>query len=154
METKWSPATLFDRAMELRRRLLLWHVHNSAEPPQLYDHFEAHTLTHRTLREIIREEKGQRPNVTSFTCDRSGEKFGSAESVVPTWDRSLTVWLLRDFSDHLPDAGQSNEATILSLAFGRSWICLLTASGRRLGISSKRSWSGGMMSLARLSAGD
>lgn len=124
----WSPAVFLDKAQELKRRLALWHVDNPKEPVLRVTFIEFHNIIRLTFRDIIlNSEHGKKPEkgeqiIYGLISEEEKDKeiLGHVFYNLPSDnDKSLTQWLLRDFYEHLADAGDGERAKLMKLKVDR-----------------------------------
>jgi hypothetical protein len=127
----WTPAVFLDKAQELKRRLAVWHL-DELGPVQLYMFLELQEAIRQTFRTIVmRGLHGPRPEPSLQLFPGVVSDKDKALDVVGTGfynppsdcDKQLTRWLLRDFVEHLPDAGHSEDAKFLRLKVDRILDC-------------------------------
>jgi hypothetical protein len=124
--TRWTPAVFLDNAQELRRRLAVWHV------PHLYDEVppfpRAELAIRKTFRSVVMQrDHGARPGPglelyfggVSKEDANAGIDGIAFEGLPSDQDKELTLWVLRDFFEHLPDAGSGEQAKYLRLTVDR-----------------------------------
>jgi hypothetical protein len=124
----WAPSVFLDKAQELRRRLSVWHVHDLSVSVWVPTFLELQEAIRWTFRDVVlKGEHGQRPEPGLQVFSGLVSKEHAAEGIVGSAfrnlssdvDKDLTQWLLRDFVEHLPDAGGSDRAGYLKLKVDR-----------------------------------
>jgi hypothetical protein len=121
MSNRWSAGTFLAKALELRRRLRVWHNDDFLGPIQTASQRESCRWVRLTFREIFPAgDPSPRPESWQFFTDaETGEP--AAEPVRNPdrdTDRSLTQWLLNDFHRHLDAADPCPALDYLRESFG------------------------------------
>jgi Transcriptional regulators of sugar metabolism len=125
---RWTPAVFLDKTQELRRRLRVWHVFDPTEPRILKSFIETQEIIRWTFRtRVLKGNHDPRPvpgvqafpNLVSKEDAAQGYAGSAFENLWSDIDWQLTLWLLRDFWEHLPDARSSQTAEYLRLTVER-----------------------------------
>lgn len=139
----WTPADFLDKAQELRLRLSQWHRNDSNEPIWMPGFVELQKAVRQTFRKVVMQgAHGPRPATSQQLYTgrvpedvTDAKVVGSAFTNLPaTNDRQLTRWLLRDFVEHLPDAGATEQAKYLRLKVDRILDAPIYRQRRPVGI--------------------
>lgn len=121
-EGAWTPADFRDIAHELKRRLAVWHIKDRLGPVWIPDFLEWQKAIRYRFRDVcLTGEHGPKPKPSiqlfpgSVSNEASKQGFvGTAFRNLPTYgDKQLTLWLLRDFFEHLRDAGEGEQGKYL-----------------------------------------
>jgi hypothetical protein len=126
-QDRWTPTVILHRAEELRRRLRLWHVKDMGRPVQFASFLQSESAIRQTFRaEVFSGDHGDRPQYMTVHPGRVAKKddgkglAGTAFRDQPSeTDKQLTLWLLRDFYEHLRNAGDTPQTDYLRLKFER-----------------------------------
>jgi hypothetical protein len=119
-KTRWSRVDFLDRAQELKRRLEVWHV-QGAEP--IYAPKEPVSLM-EAERQSFRDRvmSGDHDPIRDFKAfNIVGDDINRViERPKEQCSKHITIWLLRDFIEHLGnDAGSSEAAKLVRLKIDR-----------------------------------
>jgi len=117
---KWSHDLLLDKAEELRRRLKVWHTVNVVTPQRVVSFHDAQSTIRMTFRDSVLEGNDLSSTVPSgqyFVPLDPDEAGFELEDPPRDSDQPVTLRLLREFLEHLDDAGASAQGDYLRLKF-------------------------------------
>ena len=128
VRVKWPPAVFVNKAEELRSRLKVWHVRDPRVPVKVEPFLELQEMIRWQFRTVVLKiEHGVRPaageqffpNLVPEGDEAEGLAGSAFENLPSEIDQHLTRWLLRDFYEHLADAGTGPAGEYLRLKVER-----------------------------------
>ncbi len=124
---KWSRANFLDKAQELTRRLDVWQI-DGKEPvycPRDIVEFQ------RALKSVFRDRVmlGEHEDQLDFTTQSIvGNAF--IKNPIDPYAKYITIWMFRDFVEHLDDLGDSEQAKFVRLKVDRLLDSPMNAWGK------------------------